>query len=172
MSDDEFEVEKVLDKRVNKAVKGGVEYLVKWKGFDNPEDDTWEPSENLEGAEVEIKKFEESFPGKGGGKRDKEGRKRKDLPRESPAGEKRVKTVDDRPPVGFARGLQCEKIIGCTFNAEDIHFAVKWRGGTEVDLIDSREANVKIPQHVIKFYEDQMRRNYAADEDEIEEISL
>ena len=70
MSDDEFEVEKVLDKRVNKAVKGGVEYLVKWKGFDNPEDDTWEPSENLEGAEVEIKKFEESL-GKGGGKRDK-----------------------------------------------------------------------------------------------------
>jgi len=168
MSDDEFEVEKVLDKRVSK--KGGVEYLVKWKGFDNQEDDTWEPAENLDGAEVEIRKFEMAQEGRGG-KRDK-GTKRKDLPRESPASDKRVKTVDDRPPVGFARGLICEKIIGCTFNATDIHFAVKWKGSQEVDLVDSKEANIKIAQHVIKFYEDQMRRGYTADEDEIEEISL
>jgi len=30
----------VKDKRVK---KGKVEYLIKWKGFDNPNEDTWEP---------------------------------------------------------------------------------------------------------------------------------
>ena len=45
MSDEEYEVEKVLDKRVK---KGQVEYLVKWKNYDDPDDNTWEPIGNLE----------------------------------------------------------------------------------------------------------------------------
>ena len=27
-----------------------VEYLVKWRGYDDPDDNTWEPKENLEEA--------------------------------------------------------------------------------------------------------------------------
>lgn len=38
-----FEVEKLLNKRF---VKGAVEYLVKWKGFDEAES-TWETAGNL-----------------------------------------------------------------------------------------------------------------------------
>ena len=38
-----YEVEKSVAKR-----EGNVEYLVKWKHFDSPESDTWEPAENLE----------------------------------------------------------------------------------------------------------------------------
>ena len=57
MSDEEYEVEKVLDKRTKKG--GKVEYLVKWRGFEDSDDNTWEPHENLEGAEAEIKKFEQ-----------------------------------------------------------------------------------------------------------------
>ena len=56
--DEEYEVEKVLDKRVKKGEK--VEYLVKWRGYEDPEDNTWEPKDNLfsEGAKEKIKSFE------------------------------------------------------------------------------------------------------------------
>ena len=39
-----YVVEKILDKRV---VQKRVQYLVKWKGWDRPSDNTWEPEEQL-----------------------------------------------------------------------------------------------------------------------------
>ena len=39
-----FEVEKILDKRI---VKGKTEYFLKWKGYDDPAENTWEPKANL-----------------------------------------------------------------------------------------------------------------------------
>ena len=36
MSDEEYEVEKVLERRMKKG--GQVEYLVKWKNYDDPGD--------------------------------------------------------------------------------------------------------------------------------------
>ena len=56
MSDEEYEVEKVLDKRVQ--IGNQVEYLVKWKGYDDPDDNTWEPADNLREARAVIDKFE------------------------------------------------------------------------------------------------------------------
>lgn len=37
-------VESILDKRITK--KGRVEYLIKWKGYDDDSDNTWEPEQN------------------------------------------------------------------------------------------------------------------------------
>ena len=62
MSDEEYEVEKVLDKRVK---KGQVEYLVKWKNYDDPDDNTWEPADNLKEAKPTIDKFEKVGPSLG-----------------------------------------------------------------------------------------------------------
>jgi len=53
--EDEYEVEKIVDKREK---KGEVEYLVKWKGWEEEEDRTWEPLSNLKGSEKLIKRYE------------------------------------------------------------------------------------------------------------------
>lgn len=50
-----YEVEKIIDKRVN--CYGLVEYLVKWKGYSSSEN-TWEPKKNLLHLKYMIKEFE------------------------------------------------------------------------------------------------------------------
>ena len=54
-SEDEYEVEKIVDKRER---RGNVEYLVKWKGWEDEKDRTWEPHGNLKGSEKLIAKYE------------------------------------------------------------------------------------------------------------------
>lgn len=57
--EEEYEVELILDKRVRRTRGvGSVEYLVKWKNYDQAEDNTWEPADNLTDAVEAIKAFE------------------------------------------------------------------------------------------------------------------
>jgi len=163
MSDEEYEVEKVLDKRTKKG--GKVEYLVKWKTYDDPDDNTWEPAENLDGAEAEIKKFEkdqEAKMNKASNKR-KSGVAAKDSPA-APAS-KAAKADKEEKPRGFARGLTAEKIIGATNEPGELFFLIKWKGSDEADLVAAKEANVKVPQIVIKFYEDRLNWYDSKDDD-------
>jgi chromobox protein 1 len=50
----EYEIEKLMDKRV---VKGKVQYLVKWKGYGDF-DNTWVEEANLQNAQEAIASFE------------------------------------------------------------------------------------------------------------------
>ena len=54
--ENEFEVDKIMDKRV---AGSKTEYLVRWKNFDDPEEDTWETASNL-GEEI-VKEFEKKL---------------------------------------------------------------------------------------------------------------
>ena len=51
MSEEEYEVETIVNKRLR---KGKAEYLVKWKGWEDPDDNTWEPIAHLDCKVVEI----------------------------------------------------------------------------------------------------------------------
>jgi hypothetical protein len=56
MSENEYMVEKVLNKRVTSD--GIIEYLIKWDGYET-EESTWEPAENLLNIKNLIKDYED-----------------------------------------------------------------------------------------------------------------
>ena len=60
--DEDYEVESIMEKRVTK--KGKLEYLVKWKNFDDPADYTWEPSNNLDDVMDLVTQFEKELESK------------------------------------------------------------------------------------------------------------
>jgi len=61
LEETEYHVEKI---RTSKLRKGQVWYLVSWKGY-RPDDDTWEPYENLrDGAAAIVLKFHQDNPRK------------------------------------------------------------------------------------------------------------
>ena len=79
------------------------------QGF-GPEENTWEPKENLDCPEL-IKAFEDKL------KLKKEQGKRKSGAGGEEAGEppsKKLHPTEDMRPRGFDRGLQAERIIGAT----------------------------------------------------------
>ena len=57
---------------------------------------------------------------------------------------------------GFARGLKAEAVVGATNDPGDLWLLVKWKGVEEAELVRAKEANMKIPQIVIKFYEERL----------------
>jgi hypothetical protein len=60
-SNEEYEVDKVLDSRIH---RNKLQYKVKWKGYEDPSEDTWEPEQNLENATLAIQQFHDNFPNK------------------------------------------------------------------------------------------------------------
>lgn len=56
MSEEEYVVEKILEKRISRL--GKVQYLVKWEGY-KIEESTWEPEDNFANSKDLIKEFEQ-----------------------------------------------------------------------------------------------------------------
>lgn len=145
MTESEFVVEKILDKRLND--KGVVEYLLKWEGFED-KDNTWEPEKNLtcpgmiQAFEVEYAKNEEEKTRK---------RKHAGTPTAEAKASKKEKKVH-----GFDKGYTPVKIIGATDSSGPLMFLMKWAGRDEADLVPASQANIKCPQIVIKFYEERL----------------
>jgi len=162
MGDPEYVVEAILDKR--STANNVTQYLLKWKGYSD-DDNTWEPRENLDCDEM-IDEFEADWAKKHEPK-GKKGRKEpapppppaKELrkPKTPTAAAKTAPTTDDKSlKVGFERGMEPHRILGATDSSGELMFLMKWKGTDEADLVPAREANVKCPQIVIKFYEERL----------------
>ena len=179
--EEEYTVEKVMDKRVGR--NGKVEYLLKWKGYGD-EDNTWEPRENLDCEDL-IEGFEKKRKEKADKKKESDKRYylilfaifsslkiklylisffRKSGPASESSAKK--KKNDDEKPRGFDRNLDPERIIGATDSSGELMFLIKWKGSDEADLVPAREANVKCPQTVIKFYEERLTWHTSSQDDD------
>jgi len=155
--EEEYSVEKVVDKRVGR--NGKIEYLLKWKGYGD-EDNTWEPRENLDCEDL-IGAFEEKRKEKTNKKKEAEKRKSGAAAVDN---SKKKKAGDDKTR-GFDRSLDPERIIGATDSSGELMFLIKWKGSDEADLVPAREANVKCPQTVIKFYEERLTWHTSSQDD-------
>ncbi|VDM57993.1 unnamed protein product [Angiostrongylus costaricensis] len=51
---------------------------------------------------------------------------------------------------------QLLRIVGLTDTPGELHFLIKWKDHT-ADLVPAKEANVKYPQEVIRFYEERLK---------------
>ncbi|XP_054724387.1 chromobox protein homolog 3-like isoform X2 [Uloborus diversus] len=143
--EEEFVVEKILDKRITNNKN---EYFLKWKGYPDSEN-TWEPEENLDCPEM-IEEFENQLKKK---KDSSSSDKKRRINGES--SEAPPKKKEERPR-GFDRGLDPEKIIGATDSSGELMFLIKWKNCDEADLVPSKIANIKCPQVVIQFYEERL----------------
>lgn len=157
--EEEYTVEKVVDVRVRNGKK---EYLLKWKGYPDSSENTWEPEENLDCPDL-IGEYEDKA------KKKKEEKKRKQADEEgSSKKKKKVAEEEDNKPRGFDRGLQPERIIGATDSGGELMFLMKWKDSDEADLVPARQANIRCPQIVIAFYEERLTWHTHNDNEEEE----
>ncbi|KAL1500826.1 hypothetical protein ABEB36_006261 [Hypothenemus hampei] len=148
---EEYVVEKIIDSRINE--RGVKEYFLKWIGYDD-KDNTWEPEENLD-----CPGLIEAFEAERAKKKETEGKKRK-LSTSGPEKENKnvkVKKSEEKKCMGFDRGLEPDTIIGATDSPGQLMFLMKWQGTDEADLVPAKQANIRCPQVVIKFYEGRLR---------------
>ncbi|XP_025194262.1 chromobox protein homolog 3-like [Melanaphis sacchari] len=62
---------------------------------------------------------------------------------------------------------EAEKVIGATNASGQLMFLMKWKGIDEAELISAKVANILYPQIVIKFYEDKVKWNSNAGENQL-----
>lgn len=175
-----FVVEKILDKRIR---KGKVEYFIKWRGYDDPKENTWEPATQCNCPAL-IEEFEKQYL-KNSINGQKSTRKRKSRvdndsddsssskaeviekdifddgtisdsanARPSKAKEKKV----DDSSYGICEGRKISRILGLNTTGSELRMLVVYSDGKKLkkkdaELIPSRILRHYAPQMVIDYYE-------------------
>ncbi|XP_044260091.1 chromobox protein homolog 3-like isoform X2 [Tribolium madens] len=145
---EEYVVEKIIDSRINTS--GVKEYYLKWIGYDD-KDNTWEPEENLDCPGLIA-----AFEAERANKEKERSKKRKTNSTPTPDLKAAKRKTEEKKVHGFERGLEPEKIIGATDSSGQLMFLMKWEGTDEADLVPAKQANIKCPQVVIRFYEERL----------------
>ncbi|KAM0728277.1 Chromobox protein-like protein 1 [Formica fusca] len=70
--------------------------------------------------------------------------------------QKKVTEDDKIRTDGFKRGLEADKILGSADDNGELMYLMQWKGTDAVDMVPAKEANIKCPQIVIRFYEDRL----------------
>merc|ERR1719361_370089 len=163
MSDSEnFEVEDIVNHRIK---KGKIEYLIRWKGY-TPQDDSWEPEDNLECPD-KIRAYNDKVKLHGQPTSTTKTSLKRENDRSEPMEMTVNKVAKKRTEKGFERRsdsefetlfgkYEAEKIVGATDEYGDLHFLIKWKNNRQADMVPSKIANIKIPQMVIGFYEERL----------------
>ena len=126
-----YDVEDIVGKRINCGI---VEYLVKWFNYPS-EQNTWEPIENLDGSQEIIAEYEAKH-----------------------GGEQVEQLEEIEPGNGFEQEWIPLKVFGATKRPKDnrLMVMIRWKGNKSTfEFADV--ANNKIPQMVIKYYEQRIR---------------
>jgi len=154
---EDFEVEKVIGKRIEKK---SVQYFIKWKGYPD-EDNTWEPIEHLDCPNA-IAAYEIA-----------EERKAQGLPADEVAGEQAKKEEkveeamedngydpeirDPSGPTGFDKGLTAKEILGVIKVDGHLFYRVKWNEPDEQDdLAFEDECEDNCPHLVIEYLQSKL----------------
>ncbi|XP_041649891.1 chromobox protein homolog 3b isoform X1 [Cheilinus undulatus] len=165
----EFVVDKIIRRRI---FNGRVEYYLKWKGFTDSAENTWEPEDNLDCPEL-IEDFlrNSNFSEEN----EEEQSEQEFVPKEEMTEEEteisclqsqqRSHTLQSNSdvlepsdeqsntPTDLSTYLEPECIIGSTDRQGELMFLVKWKNSDDVALLPAREASARCPQVVIDFYE-------------------
>lgn len=124
--EDEFVVEKILDKRIS---KGHVYYLIKWQGFSD-QDNTWEPEENLADCPELIVDFETRSKDQSElATVDPVAAVEQDIPLPmNNFTRAMMNETGNIEGIGFNRGLEADAIYGATDCGGELCFLMKWIG--------------------------------------------
>ena len=120
-SEDDYSVEKVIDKRI--AKNGKIEYLLKWKGY-RDEESTWEPKENLNCQKL-MEDFEKEH-----------------------AGRKRKIKVEQNDEEGFTVERVIDRRIGKSGRVE---YLLKWKGYRQEESTWEPRENLNCKQLIQDF---------------------
>ncbi|VDK72529.1 unnamed protein product [Litomosoides sigmodontis] len=170
-NDEEYVVEKVLDKRYNRRKKR-IEYLIKWAGYDDESENTWEAAENCKCAPDAIREYEESqkksekkyllrsrtITEESVSSDDEEGlskvlkRKTNEI-KEEPYSEE--STDDDIEEIQSKRS-KVDCILGVKKEDNEVLAVVRFKDG-HYDLISTRILVSKCPKKLVSYYEKSLK---------------